>query len=394
MINDDEYNNKVFQQYQDKYKDFKTSFIILLGFAVIFFFIILLPHFSLSLDNNSLSERITKLKHDISMLDIAKNENKEFGSNVSKFKDGLKQFVTNPKNFIDVGTVQQSDDLKNRKICIDNSTEKMAECKIINYILGSLNLTAIINPINNISYESSKSINASSLVADLKSLDESLKNISFNNLELIKTTEGKDVLNDTFSKEIVKKLNPNVIEEMKGSLMNSSSTLTEQSNKAKELDKIVTERISQINTPIGQLPITLNEAISIFPLSLGIGSLISTSFLLECLKLRDKIRNYYNKQGLSDKDIASIASPWIDKIESKKNRMVKFLILIIPFVIFIISSILIVYEWIVLDKLNKTADIIWTFPGGNYINFYIFSISYIISLVFFIYGYKKLIVYL
>jgi hypothetical protein len=38
MINDDEYNNKVFEEFKDKYKDFKTSFVILLGFAVIFFY--------------------------------------------------------------------------------------------------------------------------------------------------------------------------------------------------------------------------------------------------------------------------------------------------------------------------------------------------------------------
>ena len=48
--------------------------------------------------------------------------------------------------------------------------------------------------------------------------------------------------------------------------------------------------------------------------------MISTSLLLECLKLRERIRKFYNKQGLPDKDITNIASPWIDTIESKKKQ--------------------------------------------------------------------------
>ena len=74
MVNDEEYNNKVFEQFQDKYKDFKTSFVILLGFAVIFFFIILLPHFSLLYEKNYLSERISQTKQDLKLLEIANNE--------------------------------------------------------------------------------------------------------------------------------------------------------------------------------------------------------------------------------------------------------------------------------------------------------------------------------
>ncbi len=394
MVNYDEYNNKVFEQFKDKYKDFKTSFAILLGFAVVFFFIILLPNFSLLYEKNNLSLKIYQTQQDINMLEVAGNKTIELGNNISKFKDNLRNYILSSS--IDVSALNY-ESIKKREICTGNSIQKdskLEECKIINQILINLNLHSIITPISNISEESSRSIHASGLIFGLTNLSKQLNDIIFDNLYLIRTIGGKGELGKTLSSEIEKKLNKTVIEKLNTILIKKNNTLTETIKQIEESEKIVKERVSKVETPIGQLPITLQEAISIFPFSLGIGSLISTSLLLECLKLRDNVRNYYNRQGLSDNEIANIASPWIDTIESKINRKIKFLILTIPFIIFIVSSILIIYEWFLLNKIDEITNIIWTFPGGRDINHLVFAVSYIVSLIFFIYGYRKLIVYL
>jgi hypothetical protein len=348
-------------------------------------------------EKNYLSERLLQLEHDINMSQIAENNTNKLYNNISKIQtlqNNTRDYIQ--ENHIPVYELNYTA-LKNGDICNYNNWKmdlNRPECKIINNILVNYRLSSIIQPLSSISQDSLKSLNLSDFIDELVNLSESLNSTLSQNLEKIQFYEDKKELFQELFDEINTTLKTDIITMLSPTLLDNILTLTERINQTETLDIQVKNRVSQVSTPIGQLPITIQEAISIFPLSLGIGALISTSLLLECLKLRDKIRNFFNKQGLSDKDIASIASPWIDKIESKKNRKIKFLILIIPFVIFIISSILIVYEWIVLDKLNETADIIWTFPGGKYINYYIFSISYIISLVFFIYGYKKLIVYL
>jgi hypothetical protein len=66
---DKEYYDKVFDIYKDKSNDFKTSFSILMGFAVIFFFIILLPHFSLLLERQEIAKDVSRVEDDMDMIE-------------------------------------------------------------------------------------------------------------------------------------------------------------------------------------------------------------------------------------------------------------------------------------------------------------------------------------
>ena len=65
---DKEYYDKVFDIYKDKSNDFKTSFSILMGFAVIFFFIIL-PHFSLLLERQEIAKDVSRVEDDMDMIE-------------------------------------------------------------------------------------------------------------------------------------------------------------------------------------------------------------------------------------------------------------------------------------------------------------------------------------
>ena len=164
------------------------------------------------------------------------------------------------------------------------------------------------------------SLNLVEFFDELENFSKSLHNIISKDLDRIQVYDTKDDFFEYIFTNVNANLYASIDTKLQPILLENNITLTERFNQTETLDIQVKDRVSQVENPIGQLPITLQEAISIFPISLGIGSLISTSLLLECLKLRERIRKFYNKQGLPDKDITNIASPWIDTIESKKKQ--------------------------------------------------------------------------
>jgi hypothetical protein len=172
--------------------------------------------------------------------------------------------------------------------------------------------------------------------------------------------------------------------------------LADNMNKSIEDDRKVEERLSQIDFPFGQLPATLDEAISIFPISMAVGSLICNSIIVDTIKLRRELLDYYIQKyiskGIRDKspDISNIAPLWIDPVHCKQQQILKFFILSIPFIIFVASCFLIFFEWLLIDPALGHRRTILTFPGGTEINHIVFTTMYTISAGLFFYGYRRI----
>jgi hypothetical protein len=72
MEEDEGYNDKIYENYKDEYKNFKTSFGILIGFTIVFFFFIFLPYY-----------------YNLSVIDDSSSEQKRIGQDIKIIKTRL-----------------------------------------------------------------------------------------------------------------------------------------------------------------------------------------------------------------------------------------------------------------------------------------------------------------
>ena len=173
----------------------------------------------------------------------------------------------------------------------------------------------------------------------------------------------------------------------------TNNSLTNNLKLLKDKENETSNRLKDIEFPFGRIPVSINEAISFFPIGLGIGFLICSILLADTIKLR---KEYYNELTKNNKDsekkeiekkISIIAPLWIDPTASKIYQTIKFIIILMPLVFFGISIYYIHHSWDLIN--NKGLDNI--FIGNSFSNMVIYVVSYIISIGFFIYGYGKII---
>lgn len=168
-------------------------------------------------------------------------------------------------------------------------------------------------------------------------------------------------------------------------LQNIQTELNGQLNKMKEQEKQIETRLEQIEFPFGKLPVGLTESIAIFPILLAIGFFVVASQLRETIQLRKNFHQLYQRKDptksvVDNQQIALIAPLWIDPMDTHKQKLIRFTILSVPFLLFLVSCILIFYNW--------------TIPGffayADRMNWWLYGGLYLISLVIFIYGYRQI----
>jgi hypothetical protein len=153
----------------------------------------------------------------------------------------------------------------------------------------------------------------------------------------------------------------------------------------------ISERINQIEIPFGKIPFGLSESISVFPLALGIGFSVCASLLSNATIFRKALHEWYSSQSIDKSSslhhkIPIIAPLWIDPLKPKYNQIINFMILVIPFILFIISLQLILYSWSI-PHVNSTEI---TFPIDKNSYHTLYTIFYIISFLLFIFSYFRL----
>lgn len=195
-----------------------------------------------------------------------------------------------------------------------------------------------------------------SMVAALKPSDPIFKNI-----------------NDTITK------GAGLFKDINGQIMKIEGQLEKKRNRT-------AQRLEDIEFPFGKIPIGLNQSISLFPLGLGTGFLICASLLGDAIRLR---KDYGSKgNSLSDERMRLIAPLWIDPKSSKLSQTLKFMILLVPLVVFVVSVYLISNSWSIMG--NEELEGI--FIGNNTSNHIYYIGLYILSSVFFVYGYWRVLV--
>ncbi len=153
------------------------------------------------------------------------------------------------------------------------------------------------------------------------------------------------------------------------------------------------QKIEEVEFPFGKIPIGINELVAIFPLTLAIGFAIYSYLIGDTIRSRKVIHNYYDETNKKldelklNRKVSSIAPLWIDPVNYNKYISLNFLIIFIPFVIFIFSLYLIFDSWTKTDQINM--ETIFPYNIELYKQFY--KCIYIFSFGFFIYGIARIV---
>ena len=176
-------------------------------------------------------------------------------------------------------------------------------------------------------------------------------------------------------------------------LIYEKNNLTSQLNLLNDTKQQIEKRIDQIEFPFGKLPIGINDSIYLFPIGIAVGFILIVSIMSDQFKLRQDLFQFYekkdrNKRYYTNFNFSKIFPIWIDQLNSSIFiKSMKFLLLLLPFIVFLISWYMIDNIWTI-DNTNNIDNIIF---GDKTLNRYVYQISYLIILGLFIYGYSKII---
>ncbi len=411
----DEYFASIREAYKNKSSKFNQVILIWVGFTVIFLFLILLPYYSTQIKNNetaNLLDRITKeitsLKEQIKPYETAKGGIENLRQNISEFPSVVREYIDSfgqgEMSVAQQGPITETFTKCNEFQSINESLFK--KCNVIEKakeLFNNYNSTLfeqVISPLTKIDSNAQKKIDINTLKSKTNELQNSFNKSLSSTPEISEFYPSKLTLRDQLEREVnnywneyapfietqIQDIGPGLTR-----LMNEKENLTNTLKTLNSTKEQIEKRIGDIEFPFGKLPIGINESIYLFPIGIVIGFIFIVLLLSEKFELRQELYQHYrstdnDKKILNESNLHKILPIWIDNLGSLRSRFFKFLLLLLPFIIFLIS-------WIIIDNLWKfdSTSIDNIILGDKFLNRSIYQVSYIIILAIFIYGYIKLI---
>jgi hypothetical protein len=167
--------------------------------------------------------------------------------------------------------------------------------------------------------------------------------------------------------------------------------LEDEKKRLQKTSDVLLSQIDQIDIrfkkPVSPFQnILLIEIIPLYPMSLALGFLVSMSILRDVYQLRGALYQLYKKRYsesdmLVDEHIVVNAPLWIDPLKPTQNHIARFFLLVIPFLFFSITLIMLIYTWFFVD------DTFNLFSDMTYFSRIIYGIEYTLSIAIFIYSF-------
>jgi len=410
----EEHTGKVYELYQNKSNSFQKTFRLLFGFALLFLFIILIPFVTIRIINERAALRQEKLKTEINkkqeVLDTYKTVQQaieQLHHDLNQGPQRLRQFIFSPqRNDFQMQMVPQENFAVQQPIPTPpqqrdfipdaNSMNERVRLEVqrqfeeYNIILQRF----VLEPLKSLDNDKLVVIDIKNIGVGLDSLKNDFAAELAQNPRFWETYSGKGGFYSTLDDKVQRFWNihgsqideqSRLLQKQTNELQNIQNKLNDQLNNMKEQEQQIGARLEQIEFPFGKLPVGLTESIAVFPIILALGFLVIASQLRETIQLRKNFHQLYQRKDptktvLDDQQIALIAPLWIDPESTSKQKLVRFTILSIPFLIFIISCILIFYNWSIPGFFAYADQLNWWLYGG----------MYLLSLVIFIYSYRQL----
>jgi hypothetical protein len=362
---------EVFEAYKDKLSYLQKVMLIFIGFSLFFFFMILLPYYSLKHDTYTLNE-------------FDKYMNNTLLKNLSHVTGDANNIDTEIKYFVSKAYVNNVTSIDPRKLSNNDIVS-------LSHIMNSItNLGLRIDKVMPYTDEAQRRSDQLLNVEFFKNMKQQLTDIKGN----LTNTEKR--IKTSLDNKSLPKIPPTI--GFAAHLPDSFQNLFQQEKQIRTNINNTTKgliiRYQNLEAPIvGKIPVGFSELIAIFPITLSITFCFCTSILLETLRLRKYMGEINNAEGASTPDISNdehisiVAPAWIDPIKHKKDQIIAWAVLIIPSLIFCLSFILIIKVWYFMPL----KDTFPPFLAALTFNEEIYLAIYIVSFLLFGYCYWRII---
>lgn len=314
MVNsnfDDEYFNKLLDINLENFKTFQKIFAIILGFSLFFLLTAIFPYFT-----NVYEQKEKQIKIDF------------YNKTINDYE----------KKILDL----------NNSIPLTSSLIEETDNRISN-VNSSSNVEKTIKPLLEKVGISLNNSNDKELISMLQSGEEFAINGTKKIAEM-----ALESLN--YDRNLLLEQNSSLHKELKNNIENKSNlesnrtnTITALNDDKGNLDKLI-KKWNEINSPFGNVPIDFSHLLAIFPISLAGGFSVCKVLLYNSINLRKEFKIINDKQQNNKYEnnkvlIDLIMHSWLNPEDSVHNKFIRFSILLLPFVIFIISVSMISYSW-------------------------------------------------
>jgi hypothetical protein len=422
--------------YKAKANDLQKAFVILIGFGLFFFFMILFPYFSLKYDATNLSQigwLTGNISQIISSVDSIANESQAISNNLQVYASARDKYDLDTKNYnTQLNRIQYLTEnlsmtaanpvmqnlLQNLEVfsnCIKYTfgTENWRKCnadsKLNNtrtplddvfnsqYKLINASKNKIDNTINqtmtlmkNIDGQVERPVDISSyntIVGNYHNISNSTRSI-FNNVNsnlqpinkqsIVYAAPGPDLLR---------------LKQLKNSLQVLLGNIEGIGNEINGGIQKLANRFDQFESPLGKIPLVFSETIAVFPLLLAVGFFIYSFLLQQVMRLRIDLAGQYQSNDpllvlKVDRYVSFLAPLWIDPLFPKRNQVPQVLVLFIPIVLFFACFYMVTDILFFLDDPRTTSDDL--FPNATNINKGTFIILNAFGFGLIIYSYIRL----
>jgi len=120
-------------------------------------------------------------------------------------------------------------------------------------------------------------------------------------------------------------------------------------NQLNEQQAEIKKRLQEFESPIGKLSIGFDDLITFFPAAILAASLVIFSTLVDSITVR---KVYYELYPITDhspvldpEDVVIIAPLWLDPKDKDQNKPIRWLVLSLPSIIYFVSIGLIIFSW-------------------------------------------------
>jgi hypothetical protein len=380
--------NSTFQSFKDKSNQAQRVLVIFLGASFFFFFMILLPYFSLRVDNYNFSilhdlsdtiiQNVNYLRQKFVPFSDSSGTKTHIGgqdltlSEYSKLLASNKTNLNTLKNLTDesCGLAQPGNTSSSWFVCNLNFFTNLPKINKTNIQFNSTDMTKINDTIK----------------LQYAFLNQS-KSIQMDTTDFV---DFKNKLMHLYDSMKANRLERNM---STPSALELSKDLRDQNKILKENTRVFLGRFNATEFPIvGKIPISFNDLVAVFPLALAISFFYFIAILRDSIRLRKILEK--NSQNDDIQQYLSNVPFWIDPTRPKRqvgqrlSLFMSWIVLALPGILFIISVSLILYIW---DVMFIENDVFPPFTAALNLNKFIYQILYGISSAIFIISYLVLI---
>jgi hypothetical protein len=378
----DEYDI-ILESFKDKSNSLQRSILILLGASLFFFFMILIPYFSLKYDSYRISkiqDLIDKTNSDIqfikkSFINLYKSDKSlEIDDKLNKYYNDLKTKQQNA-TFISQDTFPSCKALPvgSNEWIRCNASKKSDELQ------GQINKPVILN--SSQTKKLSDAIdNQNGLISLARNFVDTDQFTKFKN----NLTEFKDKLaNRSFSINI---------DFLVRTYLTSQAVLTQNSVISNQTNTLLSH-FNPLELPIvGKIPMEFDELVAIFPISLAVVFAFCTTLLRDTMHLRKLLEDTSVKESKKKHNIKpyfnTIAPIWVEPKRDKQDSIPSWIVLLTPAILFCASVWIIHSIW---DEMSIENDKFPPFTAASDLNKLYYKILYGVSAAIFVYCYWRII---